>query len=121
MAEFNAARQFEGQARQAPRRAKTAKKAQDLQDLSLVAGRRFQPAVGPVRLDLAAVRADGVDRADPHQERRRFDADLPPLCREGICGSCAMNIDGANTLACTKPIDEVKGDVKIYRCRICRW
>jgi len=35
-------------------------------------------------------------------------------CREGICGSCAMNIDGANTLACTKPIDEVKGDVKIY-------
>jgi succinate dehydrogenase / fumarate reductase iron-sulfur subunit len=35
-------------------------------------------------------------------------------CREGICGSCAMNIDGRNTLACTKPIDEVKGDVKIY-------
>ncbi|HNB89741.1 MAG TPA: 2Fe-2S iron-sulfur cluster-binding protein, partial [Plasticicumulans sp.] len=21
-------------------------------------------------------------------------------CREGICGSCAMNIDGTNTLAC---------------------
>ncbi len=35
-------------------------------------------------------------------------------CREGICGSCAMNIDGVNTLACTKPIDEIKGDVKIY-------
>ena len=35
-------------------------------------------------------------------------------CREGICGSCAMNIDGTNMLACTKPIDEVKGDVKIY-------
>jgi succinate dehydrogenase / fumarate reductase, iron-sulfur subunit len=35
-------------------------------------------------------------------------------CREGICGSCAMNIDGTNTLACIKPIDEVKGDVKIY-------
>jgi succinate dehydrogenase / fumarate reductase iron-sulfur subunit len=35
-------------------------------------------------------------------------------CREGICGSCAMNIDGTNTLACLKPIDEVKGDVKIY-------
>jgi succinate dehydrogenase / fumarate reductase iron-sulfur subunit len=25
-------------------------------------------------------------------------------CREGICGSCAMNIDGTNTLACTKAI-----------------
>lgn len=34
-------------------------------------------------------------------------------CREGICGSCAMNIDGTNTLACTKPIEEVKGEVKI--------
>ncbi|AIF81304.1 succinate dehydrogenase iron-sulfur subunit [endosymbiont of Acanthamoeba sp. UWC8] len=35
-------------------------------------------------------------------------------CREGICGSCAMNIDGTNTLACTKAICDVKGDVKIY-------
>ena len=35
-------------------------------------------------------------------------------CREGICGSCAMNIDGSNTLACLKPIEDVKGDVKIY-------
>ena len=35
-------------------------------------------------------------------------------CREGICGSCAMNIDGTNTLACTKAIDDVKGDVRIY-------
>ncbi|HTN12424.1 MAG TPA: succinate dehydrogenase iron-sulfur subunit [Acetobacteraceae bacterium] len=34
-------------------------------------------------------------------------------CREGICGSCAMNIDGTNTLACLKPIEDVKGDVKI--------
>jgi succinate dehydrogenase / fumarate reductase, iron-sulfur subunit len=35
-------------------------------------------------------------------------------CREGICGSCSMNIDGTNTLACTKSIEEIKGDVKIY-------
>jgi succinate dehydrogenase / fumarate reductase iron-sulfur subunit len=35
-------------------------------------------------------------------------------CREGICGSCAMNIDGTNTLACTKACDDMKGDVKIY-------
>ncbi len=35
-------------------------------------------------------------------------------CREGICGSCSMNIDGTNTLACLKPIDEVEGDVYIY-------
>ncbi|MDP6350764.1 MAG: succinate dehydrogenase iron-sulfur subunit [Alphaproteobacteria bacterium] len=35
-------------------------------------------------------------------------------CREGVCGSCAMNIDGTNTLACTKFIDDIKGDAKIY-------
>ena len=35
-------------------------------------------------------------------------------CREGICGSCAMNIDGTNTLACTRSIADIKGDVKIY-------
>jgi len=35
-------------------------------------------------------------------------------CREGICGSCAMNIDGTNTLACIKGLDDIKGDVAIY-------
>jgi succinate dehydrogenase / fumarate reductase iron-sulfur subunit len=36
-------------------------------------------------------------------------------CREGICGSCAMNIDGTNTLACTKGIDECRAStVKIF-------
>ena len=35
-------------------------------------------------------------------------------CREGICGSCAMNIGGTNTLACTKAVNECKSDVPIY-------
>ncbi len=43
-------------------------------------------------------------------------------CREGICGSCAMNIGtdmlgrtgGTNTLACTKPISDMAGDVVIH-------
>ncbi|QDZ01729.1 succinate dehydrogenase iron-sulfur subunit [Nitratireductor mangrovi] len=35
-------------------------------------------------------------------------------CREGICGSCAMNIDGTNTLACTRGMDEIDGSVKVY-------
>ena len=36
-------------------------------------------------------------------------------CREGICGSCAMNIDGTNTLACTRAIEDCgSGDVKIH-------
>ncbi|WP_420470530.1 MULTISPECIES: succinate dehydrogenase iron-sulfur subunit [unclassified Brevundimonas] len=31
-------------------------------------------------------------------------------CREGICGSCSMTIDGRNTLACTKGMDECASD-----------
>jgi len=34
-------------------------------------------------------------------------------CREGVCGSCAMNIDGRNTLACTKALDEVGEKVTV--------
>ncbi|MGB3918031.1 succinate dehydrogenase iron-sulfur subunit [Thiothrix litoralis] len=34
-------------------------------------------------------------------------------CREGICGSCSMNIGGTNTLACVKAIDAFDGDVTI--------
>lgn len=36
-------------------------------------------------------------------------------CREGICGSCAMNIDGSNTLACLTYIDKADtAPVKLY-------
>jgi succinate dehydrogenase / fumarate reductase iron-sulfur subunit len=35
-------------------------------------------------------------------------------CREGICGSCAMNIDGSNGLACTTAIGDGSGDITIY-------
>ncbi|KAL4063589.1 alpha-helical ferredoxin [Scleroderma yunnanense] len=36
-------------------------------------------------------------------------------CREGICGSCAMNINGQNTLACLCRIDrDSSKDTKIY-------
>jgi succinate dehydrogenase / fumarate reductase iron-sulfur subunit len=36
-------------------------------------------------------------------------------CREGVCGSCAMNVNGKNTLACTKSLADYGGDtLKIY-------
>jgi succinate dehydrogenase / fumarate reductase iron-sulfur subunit len=34
-------------------------------------------------------------------------------CREGICGSCAMNMEGRNGLACTTAIEDLKGDIRI--------
>ena len=59
---------------------------------------------GPMVLDaLIKIKSDN----DPSLTFRRS-------CREGICGSCSMNIDGVNTLACIKPIGECKGDVKVY-------
>jgi len=47
------------------------------------------------------------NRIDPTLTFRRS-------CREGVCGSCAMNIDGTNTLACTKDMAEVSGPVRVY-------
>jgi succinate dehydrogenase (ubiquinone) iron-sulfur subunit len=35
-------------------------------------------------------------------------------CREGICGSCAMNIGGGNTLACISKVPKDSSPLKIY-------
>ena len=35
-------------------------------------------------------------------------------CREGICGSCAMNINGINRLACTTSMHELGREIRIY-------
>jgi len=58
---------------------------------------------GPMVLDALIHIKDNID---PSLTFRRS-------CREGVCGSCAMNIDGTNTLACTKAIEDISGDVKI--------
>ena len=63
------------------------------------------------REDCGPMILDGIiwikNKIDPTLTFRRS-------CREGICGSCAMNIDGTNTLACTKAMDDVKGTIRIY-------
>lgn len=58
---------------------------------------------GPMVLDALIYIKDNVDSTLTFRRS----------CREGICGSCSMNIDGTNTIACTKAIDDCKGDVKI--------
>ena len=35
-------------------------------------------------------------------------------CREGVCGSCTMNINGTNSLACTKSLEETGPELVIY-------
>ncbi len=65
---------------------------------------------GPMVLDaLIAIK----NKVDPSLTFRRS-------CREGVCGSCAMNIDGTNTLACTKPMADVRGTINIYPLPHCK-
>ena len=59
---------------------------------------------GPMVLD-ALIKIK--DEIDPTLTFRRS-------CREGVCGSCSMNVDGTNELACIKSLSEIKGDVKVY-------
>ena len=35
-------------------------------------------------------------------------------CAHGVCGSCAMNVDGVNTLSCIKAHSDIKGELNIY-------
>ncbi|MDQ0466817.1 succinate dehydrogenase / fumarate reductase iron-sulfur subunit [Caulobacter ginsengisoli] len=61
-------------------------------------------ACGPMLLD---VLIHIKNTMDPTLSFRRS-------CREGVCGSCAMNIGGRNTLACTHGWEEVPGgDIQI--------
>ena len=67
---------------------------------------------GPMVLD-ALVKIN--DQIDPSLAFRRS-------CREGVGGSCAMNIDGVNTLACLTSMDSLKkGRAGSRRCRTCRF
>ncbi|HHG89373.1 MAG TPA: succinate dehydrogenase iron-sulfur subunit [Devosia sp.] len=63
------------------------------------------------RSDCGPMVLDGLlwikNRIDPTLTLRRS-------CREGVCGSCAMNVDGLNTLACTKSADEISAPIKVY-------
>jgi succinate dehydrogenase / fumarate reductase iron-sulfur subunit len=82
---------------------------------------RFDPASGQrprvdsYELDMASCGPMVLDallkiknEIDPTLSLRRS-------CREGICGSCAMNINGVNTLACTQACADLGGgEVRIY-------
>ncbi len=103
----------------------------------VMAGRTFEAAgeAGIVR-DFSIYRWDPDRGENPRLDTYRIDvADCGPMvldvlikiknevdptltfrrsCREGVCGSCAMNIAGTNTLACIQPLEELGDSVKIY-------
>jgi succinate dehydrogenase / fumarate reductase iron-sulfur subunit len=72
------------------------------------------PRVDTYEVDLAACGPMVLDALIKIKNELDSTLTFRRSCREGVCGSCAMNIDGVNTLACTRYIAESKGDVKIY-------
>jgi succinate dehydrogenase / fumarate reductase iron-sulfur subunit len=106
------------------------------QNSKIIPGKTYKAPAGATRVKVFNVyRWNPDDGQNPHLDTYEIDLDtcgpmvLDALikiknemdstltfrrsCREGICGSCAMNIDGTNTLACLKPIEDVKQAVKI--------
>jgi succinate dehydrogenase / fumarate reductase iron-sulfur subunit len=72
------------------------------------------PRVDSYQVDLAACGPMVLDALIKIKNEVDSTLTFRRSCREGICGSCAMNIDGVNTLACTKATADIRGDVKIY-------
>jgi len=82
---------------------------------------RFDPASGQkpridtYELDMAECGPMVLDALLKIKNELDATLSLRRSCREGICGSCAMNINGVNTLACTQSCADLgKGDVKVY-------
>jgi len=82
---------------------------------------RFDPASGQnprvdsYEIDMAACGPMVLDALLKIKNEVDATLSLRRSCREGICGSCAMNINGVNTLACTQSCADLgKGDVKVY-------
>ena len=98
-------------------------------------GREWKPEQGKRLRTFKIYRYDPESGANPRFDRYTIDLDKcgpmvldalikikneidPTLtfrrsCREGICGSCAMNMEGRNGLACTTAIEDLRGEVQI--------
>ena len=101
----------------------------------IVKGRQYKAEEGKCLRTFKIYRYDPDGGANPRWDRYTIDLDKcgpmvldaiirikneidPTLtfrrsCREGICGSCAMNMNGKNGLACTTAIEDLTGDIRI--------
>jgi succinate dehydrogenase / fumarate reductase iron-sulfur subunit len=74
-----------------------------------------QPRIDTYEIDMASCGPMVLDALLKIKNEIDTTLSLRRSCREGICGSCAMNINGQNTLACTKACDELgDGDIRVY-------
>eukprot|EP01068_Selenidium_serpulae_P007762 Selendium_serpulae@DN4797_c0_g2_i2.p1 len=80
---------------------------------------RYDPAAGkrttmqPFEIDLNDTGPMMLDAILKIKDEQDSSLTLRRSCREGICGSCAMNIDGKNSLACLTPIPKSDTPVEV--------
>ncbi|XP_072389054.1 succinate dehydrogenase [ubiquinone] iron-sulfur subunit-like [Diabrotica undecimpunctata] len=72
-----------------------------------------KPAMKPYTIDLNDCRPTVLDALNKIKTEQDPSLTFRKSCREGICGSCGMNIDGVNGLACLKKINP-RGVTKVY-------
>ncbi|EQD64441.1 succinate dehydrogenase iron-sulfur subunit, partial [mine drainage metagenome] len=60
------------------------------------------------------MRSDGLDVLIRIKASRDASLTFRRSCREGICGSCAMNINGVNRLACITSLRDLGPQIRIY-------
>jgi succinate dehydrogenase / fumarate reductase iron-sulfur subunit len=73
------------------------------------------PRLDTFEVDLAACGPMVLDALIKIKTEQDSSLTFRRSCREGICGSCSMNIDGRNALACTTAIADVQGAaVRVY-------
>lgn len=100
---------------------KTFKASTDAKEIRLVEIYRYNPdeqnsnpRLDRFEVDLATCGSMVLDALIKVKTEQDSSLAFRRSCREGVCGSCAMNINGTNTLACIKPIAEITGTIKIY-------
>jgi succinate dehydrogenase/fumarate reductase iron-sulfur protein len=86
------------------------------QNMKLLSIYRFngkKPYISKYNIDLNKTGPMVLDALNKIKNEQDSTLTFRRSCREGICGSCAMNINGTNTLACLTPINKYK-NIKIY-------
>ena len=73
-----------------------------------------QPQIDRFEIDVAKAGTMVLDILNKIKSEVDTSLTYRKSCREGVCGSCAMNIDGVNTLACQKHIEECSKEITIY-------
>ena len=108
-----------------PKSSRPQKGARHNSDVGMKSPRRFEiyrwspdsddpPKIDELYVDLATCGPMVLDAIIKIKNEIDSSLTFRRSCREGICGSCAMNINGVNTLACTQPLDDLGDVVRMY-------